>query len=459
MAGTSMTRGRRRSGLDIWPGFVDALATLLMVIIFLLMVFTIAQFILSKALSGRDEALARLNRQVAELSNMLSLERDTNADLRLNLAQLSAELQSSIARRDDLTTRYTTLLGERDALQQRVADLTQRVERADRVSRDLEDAFKKINADRETIEVQLRELESLRRDVETLRAVRRDLETQVAGLAESLRARENEAGQLRDRTKELETRLASEAERTVLAQRELTQRDIRLRELQARVDASEGNLGQERQLSREARSQVEMLNQQILALRQQLSRLAVTLEASEAKAREQEVQIVDLGRRLNQALASKVEELARYRSEFFGRLREVLGQRQDIRVVGDRFVFQSEVLFETGSADLGDAGRRQMGQLATTLKQIAPRIPTELNWVLQVDGHTDRVRIATDRFPSNWELSTARAISVVKFLIAEGVPPERLTAAGYGEFQPLDDRDDEIGRRRNRRIELKLTNR
>ncbi|MBM3601841.1 MAG: peptidoglycan -binding protein [Alphaproteobacteria bacterium] len=454
-----MTRGRRRSGLDIWPGFVDALATLLMVIIFLLMVFTIAQFILSKALSGRDEALARLNRQVAELSNMLSLERDTNADLRLNLAQLSAELQSSIARRDDLTTRYTTLLGERDALQQRVADLTQRVERADRVSRDLEDAFKKINADRETIEVQLRELESLRRDVETLRAVRRDLETQVAGLAESLRARENEAGQLRDRTKELETRLASEAERTVLAQRELTQRDIRLRELQARVDASEGNLGQERQLSREARSQVEMLNQQILALRQQLSRLAVTLEASEAKAREQEVQIVDLGRRLNQALASKVEELARYRSEFFGRLREVLGQRQDIRVVGDRFVFQSEVLFETGSADLGDAGRRQMGQLATTLKQIAPRIPTELNWVLQVDGHTDRVRIATDRFPSNWELSTARAISVVKFLIAEGVPPERLTAAGYGEFQPLDDRDDEIGRRRNRRIELKLTNR
>jgi chemotaxis protein MotB len=455
----SFARGRRRTTLDIWPGFVDALATLLMVIIFLLMIFTIAQFILSKALSGRDEALARLNRQVAELSSMLALERDTNAELRLNLAQLSAELQSSIAQRDDLSARGAALLSERGALQQRLAELTQRAERAERVGRELEDAYKTINADRAAIEVQLRELESLRRDVETLRAVRRDLETQIAGLAEGLRQRDAEAGALRDRTKELEARLASEAERTQLAQRTLAEREIRLRDLQARIDATEGNLGQERLLSKEARSQVDLLNQQIAALRQQLARLAAALDASAAKAREQEVQIVDLGRRLNQALASKVEELARYRSEFFGRLREVLGQRQDIRIVGDRFVFQSEVLFETGSADLGEAGRRQMGQLAATLTQIAPRIPKELNWVLQVDGHTDRVRIATERFPSNWELSAARAISVVKFLISEGIPAERLTAAGYGEFQPLDERDDEIGRRRNRRIELKLTNR
>lgn len=455
----SFTRGRRRSPLDIWPGFVDALATLLMVIIFLLMIFTIAQFILSKALSGRDEALVRLTRQVAELSNMLALERDTAAELRLNLAQLSAELQSSVAQRDDLGARSAALLSERGALQQRVAELSQRAERAERLSRDLEDAYKTINADRATIEAQLRELESLRRDVETLRAVRRDMETQIAGLAEGLRQRTAEAGNLRDRTMELEQRLASEADRTQLAQRELRERDIRLAELQARTEASEGNLGKERQLSREAQSQVDILNQQLAALRRQLARLSTVLEASEAKARQQEVQIIDLGRRLNQALASKVEELARYRSEFFGRLREVLGQRQDIRVVGDRFVFQSEVLFETGSADLGEAGRRQMGQLAATLKQIAPRIPTELNWVLQVDGHTDRVRIATERFPSNWELSSARAITVVKFLVAEGVPAERLTAAGYGEFQPLDDRDDEIGRRRNRRIELKLTSR
>ncbi|MBM3571289.1 MAG: peptidoglycan -binding protein [Alphaproteobacteria bacterium] len=456
----AIARGRRRSsGLDIWPGFVDALATLLMVIIFLLMIFTVAQFILSKALSGRDEALARLTRQVSELSNLLSLERDTNAELRLNLAQLSAELQNSVAQRDDLSARNSALSAERGALQQRIADLTQRTERFERVSRDLEDAFKVINADRGTIEAQLRELESLRRDIAALRAVRTDLEARVGALAEGLRQRETVAGQLRDRAKELEARLASEAERTQLTQRELTERDIRLRELLARVEASEGSLGQERQLSREARGQVDLLNQQILALRQQLARLALTLAASEAKAREQEVQIVDLGRRLNQALASKVEELARYRSEFFGRLREVLGQRQDIRVVGDRFVFQSEVLFETGSAELGDVGRRQISQLAATLKQIAPRIPTELNWVLQVDGHTDRIPIATERFPSNWELSAARAISVVKFLVVEGVPADRLTAAGYGEFQPLDDRDDEIGRRRNRRIELKLTNR
>jgi chemotaxis protein MotB len=179
----------------------------------------------------------------------------------------------------------------------------------------------------------------------------------------------------------------------------------------------------------------------------------------EAENEEKEVQIADLGRRLNAALATKVQELARFRSDFFGRLRELLGDRQDIRVVGDRFVFQSEVLFASGSAELEPEGRKQLSQLASALAEIAATIPEDIDWVLRVDGHTDRRPISTPEFPSNWELSTARAISVVKFLIIRGIGPNRLAATGFGQFQPLDTGSDEIAFRRNRRIELKLTQR
>jgi chemotaxis protein MotB len=194
-------------------------------------------------------------------------------------------------------------------------------------------------------------------------------------------------------------------------------------------------------------------------LREQLARLNDILDAADAQNKQQQVQIADLGRRLNIALASKVQELARYRSEFFGRLRQVLGEHPDIQIVGDRFVFQSEVLFETGSAELGEEGRVQMARLARTLLDISKEIPAELDWVLRVDGHTDNRPISTAQFPSNWELSTARAISVVKFLIEQGLPPSRVAATGFGEFQPIDPDDDEIAYRRNRRIELKLTQR
>jgi chemotaxis protein MotB len=201
-----------------------------------------------------------------------------------------------------------------------------------------------------------------------------------------------------------------------------------------------------------------MLNAQLLSLRQQLARLVTALDASEAKAKAEEVQVTDLGKRLNEALASKVEELSRYRSEFFGKLREVLGNRSDIQIVGDRFIFQSEVLFDTGSADIGDGGQRQLAAFADTLKNIAARIPTDINWVLRVDGHTDK-RAYHGVYGSNWELSMARAIAVVRFLIDQGIPANRLVAAGYAEFQPLVNGNDEEAYRRNRRIELKLDQR
>jgi len=263
----------------------------------------------------------------------------------------------------------------------------------------------------------------------------------------------------RDRSMKLEARLADETERTALAQKEIDDREILLDELHLALQQSDEEMRSEQTLSSAAQARVELLNQQIIALRQQLERLSAALDIAETEAEAQGAVIADLGRKLNLALAGKVEELQRYRSEFFGRLREVLGNRPGIRIVDDRFVFQSEVLFGSGAATFEATGREQMAQLARTLLDIAREIPEDIPWVLRVDGHTDSVPISTPQFASNWELSSARAISVVRFLVAQGVPPERLVAAGFGEFQPIDPNGDEIALRRNRRIELKLTSR
>jgi chemotaxis protein MotB len=429
------SRRSRRSNIDIWPGFVDALAQLLMVIIFLLLVFTAGQFFLSDALSGRDKALRELQQQITELGDLLALERSGSEQLRASAEALSAQLKASLAERDSLTTQLAAL----------TAKSREDTARAEALSGKLRDADAVISADKEKIELQLRELESLRRDIEALQAVRADLEKQVAGLAAQRQQAQTEAGALRDRAKELEARLASAEERTALAQKEIDARDIRLRDL-----TRQGN---------EARTRVDELNASVAALREQLAKISAALALSDSKVKEQQTQIADLGKKLNLALANKVQELARYRSEFFGRLREIIGDRPDIRVVGDRFVFQSEVLFDPGSAEFGDAAKRQLDPVITALKDISAHIPRELNWVLRVDGHTDRRPISNAQFASNWELSAARAISVVRYMMSQGIPPNRLVAAGFADFQPLDTGEGEEAYRRNRRIELKLTER
>lgn len=218
-------------------------------------------------------------------------------------------------------------------------------------------------------------------------------------------------------------------------------------------------LDQARERAGLAEDDVARLNRQLLALREQLQQLQAALELSEGTVSEQRLQIEDLGHKLNVALASKVQELQRYRSEFFGRLRALLGDRADIRIVGDRFVFQSELFFESASAQIGAAGQRQLAQVADTLVQLAKQIPADIDWVLQVEGHTDMRPISTDEFPSNWELSSARANSIVHFLIGQGIPPQRLAGAGFAEFQPVDTARTEEAYRRNRRIELKFTSR
>jgi len=411
-----------------WPGYVDVLSTLLMVIVFVLVVFVLAQFFLANALSGRDRALEQLNRQISELTSLLSLEQQANVELRQNVTQLSASLRDSTAARDQLAAR----LGE--------------------LNRANEDTTARVGAERSnvvTLQTQLTETENRLKNAQ---AQRDELDAKLRSTQ----------GQLTDSEAKLRTAQGQIAE----AEAKLREAEGRQGFTQAELDATRGRLtsantmlDDERKLTEAARSQVDLLNRQMLALREQMASLQKALDASEAKDREQEAQISDLGRRLNVALARKVEELSRYRSEFFGRLREVLGNRRDVQIVGDRFVFQSEVLFPSGSAELNEAGRDQMAKLAKTLMEISAEMPQDLPWILRVDGHTDRVPIKTAQFPSNWELSTARAATVAKFLISQGVPPNRIAAAGFGEFQPLDDRDDEIALRRNRRIELKLTER
>ncbi|MDO8534213.1 MAG: peptidoglycan -binding protein [Xanthobacteraceae bacterium] len=334
-----MALGRTRAGyrgVNYWPGFVDALSTLLLVFIFLLSVFMLTQYFLSQAITGKENVLTRLTAQLKQLSEILALERANSGSLEDQLSALRASLKSAEAERDRLRGAAST------------------------------------GAD--------------------ARALAADLESE----------------------------------------RTLNERQI---------------------------SQITLLNQQIAALRRQLAALEEALDASEKRNKESQTKITDLGQRLNIALAQRVQELQRYRSEFFGRLREILGNRPEIRVVGDRFVFQSEVLFDVGSAALRSEARPELDQLADAIRDLEMKIPADIAWVLRIDGHTDTRRIATAQFPSNWELASARAISVVQYLIGKGVKPEHLVAAGFGEFQPLDPGTTEEAFRRNRRIELKLTER
>jgi chemotaxis protein MotB len=342
----ALARGRRAMRpVDYWPGFVDALSTLLMAFMFLLSVFVLAQFLLSREISGKDEVLTRLNSQINELTQLLALEKSNTQDAQDQLANLEASLQAAEVEKSRLERLLSQGAGADTAAQDRIGVLS-------------------------------------------------------------------------------------------------------------------GDLDNERAVSQRALSQVELLNQQIAALRKQIGALEEALDASEVRDRESNTKIADLGKRLNVALAQRVQELNRYRSDFFGRLREILADRENIRIVGDRFVFQSEVLFPSGSEEINDAGKGEMKKVADAILELQKEIPPEINWVLRVDGHTDnRPLSGAGRYRDNWELSSARATSVVKFFIENGVPANRLVAAGFGEFQPLDAADTDEARLKNRRIELKLTER
>ena len=339
-----MALARRTRGAEgfIWPGFVDGLATLLVVVIFVLMVFFLIQMNLAQRVSGQDASLDRLRAEMTELAELLNLERLKSGDLAASNQQLLLRLDES--------------------------------------------------------------------------------RSEVAGLE--------------SRIESLERNLAEAGTESDALRRQLAERD---EELGA------------------SREEILALTQSSEALRAELRRLEALLDVKEAEAREAKEVSENLTQRLNEALAGRVVELQRFRSEFFGRLREVLQGRSDIRIVGDRFVFQSEVLFDLGSADIGPEGEAKLLELGDALREIAEKIPTDIDWVLQVSGHTDNLPIRTPRYRDNWDLSTERAISVIRYLMLSGIEPERLSATGFGEYQPIDTNDTAEGRARNRRIEFKLT--
>ena len=443
---TGSVRQSRIRESTTWPGFVDALAALLMVIIFVLMLFVVAQFYLTQALSGRDKDLIRLQDQINEIGELLSLEKIANTELQTNIEQLKFNLESSNAERDKLSNQIAQLIITGDQLRQELirasakeAELTGQLLRLQSKSADLEDNLKSANEIARLSKIELD------KSILQLTNLKKELEAKTKENESSLKQIEDSEFQREKLKREI-------AE----ARRLLDKIIIKLsKEKFKLVSAKQLNasLKQEKKLSNQR------LNAQIEALRKEIALLNQTLETKEQEAEEKDVRIVDLGKKLNRALASKVQELARFRSEFFGKLQEVLKNRKDIRIVGDRFVFQSEVLFASGVAEIGGDGKKELMKLANTLNKITPKIPSNIDWILQVEGHTDHIPIYNAKFQSNWDLSSARAISVVQFLIKEGVKPSRLSAAGFGEFQPLDKRRDEISNRRNRRIEIKLTQR
>ena len=392
--------GARRPENYTWPGFVDALATLLMVIIFVLLVFVLIQVNLAYRVAGQDATMNDMRAQIVSLGDLLNLERKANDELKDELAGISSLLDATTKERDSLVTQLanaTATLSLRDS--------------------------------------EIRQLTALQAQTEeSLEAARQTIAERVA----SLEAIELTLAEAQAKLMESEVEIADAAARNVSSL-------ARISELETKNAASQAEVAQ--------------MTNAVTALRLRIEELTSLLAEKEAQAARDKIAIASLGKSLNNALDSRVQELQRFRSEFFGRLREVLRGRDDVRIVGDRFVFQSEVLFAQGAASLGPEGEEKLGQLAVALNQIAAEIPEDIDWILQVEGHTDDIPVRAGRFADNWDLSTERALSVVRFLAESGLPANRLAAAGYGEFQPLDDAGSDEARRRNRRIEMKLTQR
>ncbi len=373
---------RNRPSDFTWPGFVDALASLLMVFVFVLMVFVLIQANLAYRLSGQDASLSALRQELAQLGELLSLEREASSILSADLARTSAQLAAA-------EDQNISLAAQLETLSQQFATESDKSQK-------------------------------LQRDLDAEKAALADLQRRSA-----------------TRTKAFETQLSKANQR-----------------LSAQTNA----LSKQTQKAGEAAMEVERLTLAMESLRSELLRLRTLLAEREKQAEEDKIAIANLGKALNNALANKVQELRRFRSEFFGRLRNVLEARSDVKIVGDRFVFQSEVLFDAGSANIGDEGQAQLAQIAIALTEIIDQIPKDIPWILQIDGHTDNVPVS-GVYADNWDLSTERALSVVRFMIKSGVPASRLSASGYGEFQPIATGNTDTDRQKNRRIELKLTQR
>jgi chemotaxis protein MotB len=421
--------GRKRrisSPITAWPGYVDVLSALLMVVIFVLMIFTIAQFLLSNMLHSQKNELMELHGQISELTKLLGLETKKSFQLKKDVSRLSDTI--------------VALSGEKEMLTAELSDYTAQSE-----------------IDKAELEKQMLTIASLNEDINTLRQVKNELEKNVANLAGALYKSEHDILVLRDRSKALTARVAKKAEMTALAQEEIKEQIIRIQALISVVDTQKEAIGREKQMSANTRAEVSLLTKQINGLRDQLKMISDALALTKEKARKKDEKITELGKKLNIALAKKINELEKYQSEFFKRLKKILGNNPAIQAKGDRFVFQAGLLFKSASADLGAEGRTHLATLAHTLQEVSNKIPKDLKWILRIDGHTDRIPIHNEIFASNWELSTARAVSVVRFLSQNGIPENRMAAAGFSKYHPIDSADTPEAYKKNRRIEIKLT--
>ena len=369
----------RKKQLDYtWPGFVDALSSLLMVIIFVLMIFVISQFFISQKMSGQDEALIKLKKNLTELSELLSLERGTTSELTTQLSVLEEKI---VVIKEEL----------------------------------------------------LKEKEITKQYQEEIRGTKNIIalnESEINELKIALEEKIKNTTQLRNEVSDLD--------------KQVNQKNL---EIQSKDKILKAN-----------KEEVNQLISTTLKLKNKLTQLQTLLSAYKAKDKKENVKTLNLGKDVNSALARRVEELEKFKSDFFGRVKELIKGRKEIRVVGDRFVFQSEVLFSLGSEELGVEGQLEMQKLAATLMEIEKSLPTDIDWILQIEGHTDSLPVKKGQaYKDNWELSTKRALSVLRFLIKQGIDPNRLSASGYGSFQPIDKKNTKSARMKNRRIEMKIT--
>ncbi len=369
----------RKKQLDYtWPGFVDALSSLLMVIIFVLMIFVISQFFISQKMSGQDEALIKLKNNLTELSELLSLERGLTSELTLQLSSLEEKIvviKEELLKEKEITKQY---------------------------------------------------------------------QEEIRGTKNIIALNESEIN-------ELKIALEEKIKNTTQLEKEVSDLNKQVNQKNLEIQSKDKTLNANKK-------EVNQLISTTLQLKNKLTQLQTLLSAYKAKDKKENVQTLNLGKDVNSALARRVEELEKFKSDFFGRVKELIKGRKEIRIVGDRFVFQSEVLFSLGSEELGVEGQLEMQKLATTLMEIEKSLPTDIDWILQIEGHTDSLPVKKGQtYRDNWELSTKRALSVLRFLIKQGIDPNRLSASGYGSFQPIDKKNTKSARMKNRRIEMKIT--
>jgi len=439
---------------------------------------------LESTIKELDQANNELSVNKAALESKLVELDQANNELSVNKAELEIKIQ-------ELNKSNSNLMAINESLGLDDADLIQQLAAIEKKNELLElsqietqqtlKLLEKVNADLvlkdEALQDQISQYQEITKDllaindslglkdaslIEQLEAIR-SKNQKLAELNNNLIEKDNTIFNLRGKILELNNILSISEEKQLVQQEQiegLTQNLNILESQKKKIEQESADSISEMELrSSETMKQVAFLTNEIETLKEEISILNDALESNEQTILSKELKIEVLGERLNKALTSKVFELQKYRSEFFGKLKSLLGERDDIKIVGDRFIFESELLFDSASADLQLQGMDKLKQIGLTLKETTNQIPSDIDWIIQVEGHTDKRPINTPKYPSNWELSTARANSVLKLLLELGFPPNRLSAAGYGEFYPISDGETKESLQQNRRIELKLTSR